>query len=254
MGYGGRRRGFAGGGRRRSNIVSRRFLFPGGGHRIDSDRRWWRRRRETAGFGHAAHGTHQGGVLDHHGDGGPGNTVNGDLAFHAAADDDVIEYGFALVLARESLQAFLGDAHHQNRFLMFDNANADDASREIETDQRVDGMTGIGRYADDIARQERIAEQALALINGGGQRLAFEGAEAIRPREEGFHRRIQLINGLGVRRDRHAHEQAQRQQAKDNGREFHETLMRGQAGILEKAEASLIQGDYRSLDFCQLPD
>jgi hypothetical protein len=184
------------------------------------------RRREAARFGHAADAAHQGGVLDHHRDGGTGNAVDGYLAFHAAADDHFVEHGFALVLPGKLLQAFLGDAYHEDGFLVLDDADADDLPGEIETDQRIDGMAGVGRDANDVGRQVGIAEQLFAPVNGGGRRIAFDHAEAVGLREKALHRRIARIDGPGARRDRHAHEQAQHQQAQDNGREFHEILMR----------------------------
>ena len=136
---------------------------------------------------------------------------------------------------------------------MFDDAYADDFPGKIETDQRVDRMPGISRDADDITCQVGIPEQAFALVDHGSRWVAFDLAETIRLREEGSHRRIQFFDGFGACCHHHAHEQAQRQQAEDNDWKFHERLMRGRNGILEKTEASLIQGDYSDIDFCQLP-
>ncbi len=135
---------------------------------------------------------------------------------------------------------------------MFDDAQAHDAPLEIEAHQRVDRMPGIRRNAENIVRQIRIAEQALALINGGGRWLAFEVAEAVGLREKIPHRGIKLVDRLGVRRGGHPQKQEQRKQAKSRApgksRRVHKV---GTKHGPESTLSILMQGDYRGLDFSQ---
>ena len=117
---------------------------------------------------------------------------------------------------------------------MFDDAQAHDAPLEIEAHQRIYRMPGIRRNADDIVRQIGIAEQALALINGGGRRLAFEGAEAVGLREKIPHRRVKLVDRLRVRRGGHPQKQEQHKQANSGCREGHEGFTRWERSIALK--------------------
>ena len=69
---------------------------------------------------------------------------------HTAANGDAVEYGFAAVLVNEAPQILFRHANDQDRLLVLYNPNTLDAPTEIDTDQAVDRLAGVGRDLQDV--------------------------------------------------------------------------------------------------------
>lgn len=78
----------------------------------------------------------------------------------------------------------LGYAHQHDRLVMLDQLGPGDMGVTVETDDDVDGLTGIAGRVDHVRVEEGVADRLSRLEQGNDRWIALRRTECVGPRRD----------------------------------------------------------------------